>query len=770
MTFIHGYLLAGLVLVGVPILVHLIMRQKPKLLPFPAFRFLKQQHLINRRKLLLQHWLLMALRMLLIAVLVLALARPRVAGEWFSRSFRSWLGAGADRAVAAVLVFDTSWSMDYRDKGQSRLDQARHLALQLVHEMAEGSKVLILDTGDEGNEEDWMTNPSQIRARLSGLRLRPVLAPLTRQIDRARRKLEPEGKEENAPIPLLYLFSDRTRTSWDSEALKDFRHDEDSTNPLTVVYADLGIEEPEDVSIDTIKVEPAVVGPGEKVRVSVNVRATGTKYQEYVSCQLDSNPDLTRRALQLAPGQSKQLTFDVDVPRRPAGGDKAPYQTFGQVTVRLMTSENRLFVDALPFNNAAHATFVIRDDSRRVGRKLLTLVENAAEDLARIWKAAFEVRARRKLPEAFECEVRSLAEAEKMTAKELERYRAICLFETVNLSPAMWDNLKAYVQSGGGLIIVPAGEEMEKPEDCKRFNDAAASRGLLPARLERLVTVPADRSGVAWTGYDGNHPLLLPFREWSRSADPDFARPGLRPFVNRYWKVTPLEKEGVIASYADRERSPALVERSLDRGRVVLFTVVMDGRRFDPGNRDWHNYWKDSSFGLVLVNQVASYLAGDISALEVNLRCGQLVTVPLPAETPPRAVFRLDGADPDLADSERTIQAPKDLGEPPSLNLPQAVAPGNFRLVDRLDQRVAAFSLNVRPEESQLDRLDEKVIEEALGNGSVMRVGAEVKLDETLQAHRPAPIELLPLLMILMLMALTFEGMLANRFYRREQP
>ena len=62
MTFIHGYLLAGLVLAGVPILVHLIMRQKPRVLPFPAFRFLRQRALTNRRTLRLRHLLLMLLR------------------------------------------------------------------------------------------------------------------------------------------------------------------------------------------------------------------------------------------------------------------------------------------------------------------------------------------------------------------------------------------------------------------------------------------------------------------------------------------------------------------------------------------------------------------------------------------------------------------------------------------------------------------------------------------------------------------------------------
>jgi hypothetical protein len=122
-----------------------------------------------------------------------------------------------------------------------------------------------------------------------------------------------------------------------------------------------------------------------------------------------------------------------------------------------------------------------------------------------------------------------------MTVKELEGYQVVCLFEAGNPSPALWGNLKAYVEGGGGLIIVPPGDEIDTPEGRKRFNDEAAARKLLPATLEKLETVPAD-PGFGWLGdYDGNHPLLLPFREWSRSADPDFARPNTRPFVNRYW-------------------------------------------------------------------------------------------------------------------------------------------------------------------------------------------------------------------------------------------
>src|ERR1700687_454669 len=124
MTFIHPYLLLGLVLAGLPVLIHLIMRQKPKQLVFPAFRFLRQKAFINRRKLRLQHLLLMLLRMLLIALLCLGLARPRVVTQQIS--------LGNERPVAAVLIFDTSMSMEYAVASVSRLDEAKQRARELL--------------------------------------------------------------------------------------------------------------------------------------------------------------------------------------------------------------------------------------------------------------------------------------------------------------------------------------------------------------------------------------------------------------------------------------------------------------------------------------------------------------------------------------------------------------------------------------------------------------------------------------------------------------
>src|SRR5438132_6080754 len=106
MTFVHPLLLGGLLLVGVPVLIHLIMRQKPKRLPFPAFRFLLQKQRTNQTRLRLRHLLLLLLRMAVIAALCLALVRPSVTGGVLSP-------LTPDRPVSAVLLLDTSYSMEY---------------------------------------------------------------------------------------------------------------------------------------------------------------------------------------------------------------------------------------------------------------------------------------------------------------------------------------------------------------------------------------------------------------------------------------------------------------------------------------------------------------------------------------------------------------------------------------------------------------------------------------------------------------------------------
>src|SRR6478672_6395018 len=99
MAFVNLSLLLGGAFVAIPVVLHLIMRQRPKQFVFPAVRFIHERRLANQRKLQLRHWLLLALRCGALGLFVLALARPSVASGVLS----SWIAAGILAGLAGLV-------------------------------------------------------------------------------------------------------------------------------------------------------------------------------------------------------------------------------------------------------------------------------------------------------------------------------------------------------------------------------------------------------------------------------------------------------------------------------------------------------------------------------------------------------------------------------------------------------------------------------------------------------------------------------------------
>src|SRR5687768_9835506 len=156
----NAILIAGAALVGLPILLHLIMKQEPKRLPFPAFRFLKQRLKTNQRKLRLRHLLLLLLRMLLIALFCLTLYQPSILSSGL-------IDLSGRQPIAVVLVIDTSPSMGYAEGNKSNLEEACARATELINDLPDGSRIAIVETGDPGG--DWLPSASDARSKLTDI-------------------------------------------------------------------------------------------------------------------------------------------------------------------------------------------------------------------------------------------------------------------------------------------------------------------------------------------------------------------------------------------------------------------------------------------------------------------------------------------------------------------------------------------------------------------------------------------------------------------------
>src|SRR6187397_2572223 len=78
MTFLSASLLVGVLAAAVPVIIHLLHRQRTVPVPWGAMQFLLESPLQFRRRRKVDHWLLLLARMAMLALLAVLLARPLV--------------------------------------------------------------------------------------------------------------------------------------------------------------------------------------------------------------------------------------------------------------------------------------------------------------------------------------------------------------------------------------------------------------------------------------------------------------------------------------------------------------------------------------------------------------------------------------------------------------------------------------------------------------------------------------------------------------------
>src|SRR6266404_3038260 len=111
MSFIQIGFLAALGGLAIPIIIHLVFRQRPKRVELGTLRFLRVVLEHNARRRRVMRWLLLALRLACVGLLALLFARP----YWLA--YRS---AGAKQTFAVLI--DRSATMELEQDGARLVD------------------------------------------------------------------------------------------------------------------------------------------------------------------------------------------------------------------------------------------------------------------------------------------------------------------------------------------------------------------------------------------------------------------------------------------------------------------------------------------------------------------------------------------------------------------------------------------------------------------------------------------------------------------------
>lgn len=170
MNFLSPFVLTGLVSLSVPIIIHQLTRRSRQVRELPTVQFLKQASEHTRSYRRLKEWLLLLLRMLILAALVTAFARPYFSG--------GSAAAGADESGRRiVLLVDQSASMGYQHEGESLLERARVRADEIIGSNGSARSFTVVGYSDtvtvrvrDGNAEEARKAVDSIRLRTTNTR------------------------------------------------------------------------------------------------------------------------------------------------------------------------------------------------------------------------------------------------------------------------------------------------------------------------------------------------------------------------------------------------------------------------------------------------------------------------------------------------------------------------------------------------------------------------------------------------------------------------
>src|SRR3954447_3917976 len=120
MSFLTPFVFLGLAAIAIPVLVHLIQREKKRVVEFPSLMFVQKIPYQSVRRRRIRHWFLLLLRAAAVALIVAAFARP-----FFPQSAAATAVTGGARDV--VVLLDHSASIGYGDHWAKAQEAARNV-------------------------------------------------------------------------------------------------------------------------------------------------------------------------------------------------------------------------------------------------------------------------------------------------------------------------------------------------------------------------------------------------------------------------------------------------------------------------------------------------------------------------------------------------------------------------------------------------------------------------------------------------------------------
>ncbi len=534
----------------IPVLLHLVLRQKARRQIFPALRLLSQVVPSGARAQRLRRILLLACRVALLGLLIGLLGRPGCSPD---DPAAGPLPAGQTEPASVVFCLDDSASMGYRFQGRSRFDHARDHARRLLNETGRfvpGCQFAIL-TATDTEGVSWSPDPALAARRLDPLHVGTHNQGAAVLLQHARRILADARYDRQE----IYLFTDLAAHAWRV-----------SPPPLPPAIQAVWIVD---------------VGHAD----SPNMALGWPDGPDGGSWLTDQPTDLPLRVSRVGPAAGDALIalHIDDQPRHRQAIEPPPEGTARALSLPAGTLDAGLYAatfdlqpaDPLAIDNRRFAWIEVTD-------RPIVVIAPAGGEVAGLLSAMIAPDTLDPAHQRYgvhECGLDRLGDLPPPAS------HAMVLADPVRTSASTTSLLEAYVRGGGTVVLVPGPQTTPA--------DLEALRPLLPAAvLGTVACSPPAR--VAAT--DLGHPFLRVFADTSIDSLNDrlvFRRLDLGPLATG---------TAVLAPFTDG--TPALLERRLGKGRFVMLA-------FSPA-RDWSLFGSQAAPMITLLHGMLAALSPPI--------------------------------------------------------------------------------------------------------------------------------------------------------------
>ncbi len=601
--FVFQPLLWGLLLVGVPVLIHLINMLRHRRVPWAAMEFLLQSQKRNRTWIVLKQLLLLLMRMVAVAAVVLVLAQPLLRNE-LGRLF------GGSR-THHIVVLDDSFSMSDRWADTSAFDQAK-VAIRRIGAQA---------AAQQQRQEFTLLRFSRIAREHRGSEIDLLQAAVDRNFEAdLERMLDGIRPSETAdgPLPALAEVQRLVGSSDDERRIvylvSDFRTREwnDPTElrnrllSLAAEGAELHLvhcvdQQHGNLAIVSLEASAGTRAVGVPVFIEVAVHNYGTGTARDVSVLLEENgqPRPAVRIAEIPPGETVVERFLVR------------FATAGQQQLVA-----RLEADAVAADNNRYLTLDVPLDVP------VLLIDNEQAADARALSLALAPGGRAQTG------IRPVIETPRyLSVHPLGDYRVIYLLDVPHLDRSAIVALEEFVRRGGGLGVFLG------PNSGSRFLNEQLYRdgeGLMPLPVVGPADLLVDRLERAPDLQVEPHDI---FRVFAGQRNPFLSTVNVERYFAAAEGWTPAPDSGTEVIARLRNGAPLVVVRPFHQGRVVACLTT--------AGPTWNNWGRNNPSYVVAMLETQAFLAGQ-PVKASDTRVGTPVRIALdPSQYQPQVrVFR----------------------------------------------------------------------------------------------------------------------------------